>query len=209
LIFNAVTRLEHFAYGAFHGGFMNHQAYRAFDAQGRRKYLTRQEGLAFVQEVLALPLRERLLCQVLYYAGCRPSEVISLTVSDFDLGESVVQIRCLKKQGKLVIRRIPLPVWLTTAVIELGTVHESGLLWPISRTTVWRLIKRVMRPLGINGVHACPKGLRHGFGVRGVLAKLPVHLLQRWMGHSSPHTTAIYLEVQDEEERELMARMWN
>ena len=101
-----------------------------------------------------------------------------------------------------------MPVWLTKGVLDLGPAQDDGKLWPISRTTVWRLIKRVLKPLGIDGVHACPKGLRHGFGVRAVLAKLPVHLIQRWMGHSNTQTTAIYLEVQDDEERELMARMW-
>jgi integrase/recombinase XerD len=200
---------KHFAYEVFHGGLMNHQVYRAYDAQGSRKYLTRQEGLEFVRKASALPRRERLLCEALYYSGCRPQEIIRLRISDLDAGESCARVECLKKRGKTVIRRIPLPERLTKELLELGPAHEDGRLWPISRTTVWRIIKRVMGELGIDGVHACPKGLRHGFGERGAMANLPVHLIQRWMGHSSPQTTAIYLEVQDEEERELMARMWS
>ena len=78
----------------------------------------------------------------------------------------------------------------------------------MSRTTAWRTVKRVMRKAGIDGIRATTKGLRHGFGVRGVLGKVPVSVIQRWMGHSDPETTAIYLAVMDDEERELIKRTW-
>jgi integrase len=32
--------------------------------------------------------------------------------------------------------------------------------------------------------------------------------LQRWLGHASMTTTAIYLEAMGDEEREIAARMW-
>ena len=60
----------------------------------------------------------------------------------------------------------------------------------------------------IAGIHATTKGLRHGFGVRGALAKIPLNLLQLWFGHSQSTTTAIYLDVRDDEERTLMQRTW-
>ncbi len=61
---------------------------------------------------------------------------------------------------------------------------------------------------GIDGVHATVKGLRHAFGVRGALGKVPLSVIQRWMGHSDPTTTAIYLAVRDDEERALIRRTW-
>ena len=42
---------------------------------------------------------------------------------------------------------------------------------------------------------ACPKGLRHGFGIRAAGYNVPTNLIQRWMGHASPTTTAIYLDA--------------
>ncbi|MDQ2802515.1 MAG: hypothetical protein M3Y41_07460 [Pseudomonadota bacterium] len=46
-------------------------------------------------------------------------------------------------------------------------------LWPWSRMTGWRAVHAVMRAAGLDGVHASPKGLRHGFGVAAVTAGIP------------------------------------
>jgi integrase len=34
------------------------------------------------------------------------------------------------------------------------------------------------------------------------------NLVQRWLGHASMNTTAIYLQAIGDEEREIAARMW-
>jgi site-specific recombinase XerD len=43
--------------------------------------------------------------------------------------------------------------------------------------------------------HAAPKGLRHSFGVNAFQSNVPPHLVQRWLGHASLRTTAIYADV--------------
>jgi integrase/recombinase XerD len=40
-----------------------------------------------------------------------------------------------------------------------------------------------------------PKGLRHSFGVKAIQSKVPLNLVQRWMGHASLRSTAIYADV--------------
>jgi len=183
-------------------------AYEAYDSAGRRKYLNAREGKAFLKAAAELPLQERLLCELLYYVGCRISEAISLTAADLDSTDGVVRIFCLKKRDKPHTRRVPVPGHLMR---ELGKLTSSPdkRLFPISRMTSWRIVKRVMSKARIKGIHACPKGLRHGFGVRGIMKRVPIHLIQRWMGHASPQTTAIYLAVMDEEERKLIRLMWD
>ena len=52
-----------------------------------------------------------------------------------------------------------------------------------------------------------PKGLRHSFGVASFLA-VPPHLVQRWLGHASLRTTAIYGEVMGPEEIAFAKRVW-
>lgn len=198
----------HFANEVFHGGMVTQQVYRAFDSQGRRKYLTLKEGTDFIRKAASLPRQERLLCEALYFLGCRPSEAIRLVASSIEAKEGVIRIECLKKRGQVVIRRVPVPKRLAKALLELAPQGGDELLWPFPRLRVWRIVKEVMELAGIRGIHACPKGLRHGFGVRAAMANVPIHLIQRWMGHSNAMTTAIYLDVQDEEERKLMARTW-
>ena len=65
-----------------------------------------------------------------------------------------------------------------------------------------------MAAAGIAGTPAMPKGLRHGFGVNASSPRFPPHLVQRWLGHASLRTTAIYGDVIGPEERGIAARMW-
>jgi site-specific recombinase XerD len=55
---------------------------------------------------------------------------------------------------------------------------------------------------------AKPRGLRHSFGLHAIRSGVPLNLVQRWLGHASMHTTAIYLQAIGDEEREIAARMW-
>jgi site-specific recombinase XerD len=86
--------------------------------------------------------------------------------------------------------------------------NNTGRLWTFSRKTGYRIVKQVMEAAGIKGVPACPKGLRHGFGVACVEANIPLPTIAKWMGHSSIETTAIYLNVIGKEERGLARRTW-
>ena len=184
---------------------MSKRSYEVYDAEGKRKYLTRAEGIDFLRAAAGLEGRNRLFCVTVYFLGCRISEAVGLSKDDLDQANSVIRIRCLKKRGKVVFRRIPVPDALMK---ELATLPD-GKLWPFSRYTGWRIIKAVMADAGIVGIHATPRGLRHAFGVRGAMGKIPVNCIQRWMGHASPLTTAIYLAVRGDEERELIERTWD
>ncbi|MEO5913347.1 MAG: tyrosine-type recombinase/integrase [Luteolibacter sp.] len=186
---------------------MSQTAYQAVDSLGKRKYLTPKEGKDFLKAAEMLGNSERLLCQALFFLGCRVSEVTQLTKGDVDLVDQTIRVRCLKKRGKLVIRRVPVPEELTKALMSLD-VADGEKIWPVSRMKAWRIVKEVMTEAGIFGIHSSPKGLRHAFGVRSALANIPVSIIQRWMGHSHPITTAIYLDVRDEEERKMIARTW-
>lgn len=179
----------------------------AYDAKGRRKYLNRNEGQKFVAETCKVSRDRALFGLTLYYTGCRISEALSLHRSDIDCETHVVLVKTLKKRGKHEIRRIPVPEFLTHELKGLNA-ESDGPLWSFSRTTAWRVVKEIMRDAEISGIHATAKGLRHGFGVRGALEKIPVSLIQHWMGHADSSTTAIYLAVKDDEERELMKKTW-
>lgn len=187
---------------------MDISASSAYDREGGRKYLSRNEGRKFLEAAANLPKLETLFCLTLYYTGCRISEALNLRGCDLDAEMNAVSIRSLKKRGRSEIRRIPLPEFLVRELLAMAGKHRKRRLWTFSRTTGWRLIKRVMKAAGISGVQATSKGLRHGFGVRGALVQIPLSVIQHWMGHADASTTAIYLAVQDEEERALIQKTW-
>ena len=187
---------------------MSRGNYSAYDQEGRRKYLTHAEGRRFLKCARKRPRAERLFCMAIFYVGMRISEALALTAEDIDLATGTVRIRTLKKRKQREFRRIPAPNSLLPALQKLGAENPGNRLWIFSRTTGWRIIKQVMLEAEIAGIHATAKGLRHAFGVRCAVARIPLNLIQIWFGHSQSATTAIYLSVKDEEERILMQRTW-
>ena len=187
---------------------MSRATYSAYDPEGRRKYLTPEEGRRFLKSARKLPRDEALFCQLIYYTGMRISEALGLTIQNIDFVTEVVRIRSLKKRAQREFRRIPLPRTIVAGLKQLTEGKPNERLWTFSRTTGWRIIKRVMQDADISGIHATTKGLRHAFGIRGAVASIPLNLLQYWFGHSQSATTAIYLDVKDEEERTMIRRTW-
>ncbi len=143
--------------------------------------------------------------------GCRISEALALTRRNIDFEAKHVIIECLKKRGRQVFRAIPLQSDLLVHLKGLidGSAASGGRLWPWSRMTGYRRICEIMSEAGISGGHATPKGLRHGFGVYAIQSKVPLNLVQRWLGHADIKTTAIYTSAMGPEEREIAARMWD
>src|SRR4051794_19894229 len=87
--------------------------------------------------------------------------------------------------------------------------QAKALLWPWSRMTAYRRVQEVIAAAGIPaGPHACPKGLRHGFGVQAVSRGIALNMVQKWLGHAQLTTTAIYANAVGEEEQSIAARMW-
>lgn len=189
-----------------------------WDDQGARLYLTAEERERFKAVAKAQSDHTiRTFCQLLYYTGCRISEGLETSPTRIDWTEQAIVLRTLKKKGKdrlKVYRRVPLPA---EYLDELNLIHrlkgkdclpKGALLWPWARNTAWRKVKAVMAAADIEGIHASPKGLRHGFGVAHAINKTPLPLLQRWMGHSSQETTGIYMQAVGQEERQLAGAVW-
>jgi integrase len=153
---------------------------------------------------------------VLALSGGRISEILALTPASIDIESGVASIQTLKRRKQGIVRQVPLP---RDVLSELNHVfrlcrlrHDPdftfGRIWKWSRTTAWRRVKDIMAAANITGTPAMPKGLRHGFGVNAFQSNVPPHLVQRWLGHASLRTTAIYADVIGPDERAFAARMW-
>lgn len=185
-----------------------------YTPSGLRKYLTPGERARFIEAAWACPRPcQKTLCLTLAYSGCRISEALALLPRSIECEERFIAFRSLKKRGgAVIIRQVPVPAMLLgalNAVHELEDADPSLRLWSWSRSRAWQLVKQVMANAGIAaGIHATPKGLRHGFGIHAIRSGVPLNLVQRWLGHASMTTTAIYLQAVGCEEQEFAARMW-
>lgn len=180
-----------------------------------RKYLNTAERQRFLKAIDFATPDVRLFCLLLTWGGCRISEALALTPTAIDLYGGTVQFETLKRRSRGIVRQVPLPSSLLSDLdnfFDLRRRQRNGAtaqqrLWRWSRATAWRRVKRMMAAGEISGGAAMPKGLRHTFGVAAFQA-VPPHLVQRWLGHASLRTTAIYGDVSGNEERSFAARMW-
>lgn len=184
----------------------NLAGWQVLDETGRRKYVSGEERGRFLATVNGRDSSVFALCRVLMFTGCRVSEALSLTRHMLDVERATLTFKTLKRR-RCVFRTVPIPRDLAEALAALPQ-HDDGRFWTWHRVTAWRYVKEVMQRAQIDGPMACCKGLRHGFGIHAATANVPPNLIQRWMGHASPATTAIYLDAVGIEEREFAKRMW-
>ncbi|QCO58170.1 site-specific integrase (plasmid) [Pseudorhodobacter turbinis] len=195
-----------------------------FDPNGNRLYLNAEERAAFLKLARQRPARDRTVCETLHYTGCRPSELIEITPARIDLSGTAVTIRSLKKrkdssgEQKAVYRSVPVPPEYLDTLNTAHGIREAQKsrrlahvpIWALSRVRIWQIVKGVMIEAGIaDAPHRSPKGLRHGFGVNAVVKGIPLHMLQKWMGHAQLSTTTIYANAIGKEEQDIAARMWS
>ena len=185
------------------------------DARGR-KYLTAEECVRFLAAVRAhRQPTVQTLARTLAMTGCRVSEALALRPCDVDLEAAELRIATLKRRREHW-RSVPVPEDL---VHELELVHRVRraqasprgrirALWPITRQAAHRQVGALMRAAGIEGPQACPRGLRHGYGVAAVTAGVPLPTVAAVLGHASLETTAIYTTAIGAGARELVARVW-
>lgn len=190
---------------------------------GGRKYLNRTERACALAEMAKLPRSQALFALTLALTGARVSEVLALTATSFQIirtsslkiESGIVAIVTLKRRSHHV-REVPIPPELTAALDEHFKLSVSQRdehqwdrrLWPWHRVTAWRIIKQVMRRSAIAGRQACPRGLRHAFGVGSLQAGVPLNLAQRWLGHARISTTAIYAAATGPDEVAFATRFW-
>jgi integrase len=188
-----------------------------FDTAGNRKYLTPSERERFYTATSEVSKDWRMFGLMLYYTGCRISEALNLQVKDLDYTASAVTFNTLKQRRDDVYRQVPLPEKFLTALdnsFDLKKLQKksskirNGYIWGWERKNGYLVIKKIMAQAELEGIQATPKGLRHGFAIACLDKGLPLNMVQKWMGHSSIVTTAIYANATGKEERKLAAKLW-
>ena len=181
-----------------------------------RKYLTADERERFLAAVRAHPRPQvQTLARTLALTGCRVSEALALRASDVDLEASELRFRTLKRRRD-AWRAVPVPEDLVQALDLVHRVRaaqasprgRTRALWSITRQSAGRQVSALMRQAGVTGPQACPRGLRHSWGVAAVQRGVPLTSIAAVLGHADVATTAIYATAVGEQHRELVARLW-
>ncbi len=158
------------------------------------KYLTREQ----VGQLLAAcgPDRDRLMAGLMWQTGVRVSELLSLSAGAIDWEAQVLRVVTLKRRGH--VRTIPLrPELLGKLARHLaeGGIASDRPLFALSRQRVHQIVTAAARRAGLPADRAHPHTLRHSFAVACVLARVPVLVLNAWLGHASLEATLVYTKI--------------
>lgn len=166
-------------------------------------YLTREE----VKQVLKGMEQNRfyhLLINFLWQTGARVTEALSVKVSDIDFYSKVVRMPSLKKRDPQ-IKTIPLKGDLLGelgAYVGQERLKKESILFPITRQHAYRITKEACLKAGIERKKCHPHVFRHSFAVNAVLQRVPLPILQKWLGHSDIKSTMVYLQILSEDTRD-------
>ena len=151
--------------------------------------------------------KHRMLLETCYGCGLRVSELVSLRVSDIDGERRLLRI----EQGKGAKDRqvIIAPTLLDRLRRYWREQRPANWLFPnpqrrerhLDISTAQRVYRRAKTVAGVDkagGIH----GLRHAYATHQLENGLPVHQLQRLLGHSDIHSTLRYVHWVPSEQRE-------
>ncbi len=154
--------------------------------------------------------RDRAMMLLMWADGLRSAEVLNLTINDIDPEGHSLRIHGKGRKQRVMpladavatalhlYDQLERPVTSAQSVfIVLKGPHRGC---PLSTEGLRRIFRYHRSRSGI--LQANPHRFRHCFGANMTRCRVPLLVLARMMGHSSPHTTMRYVDIEDHELRE-------
>jgi integrase/recombinase XerD len=165
-------------------------------------------------------LRDRAMLSLMYAAGLRVSELVSLTLGDVDRARGIVSALGKGKKRRLVplgeVALDHLAAYLEAREADVsakairlggGAAKVSPILFPsprggkLTRQAFWKIVGRTARGAGIRG-HVHPHQLRHSFATHLLSGGADLRSVQTLLGHANVATTEIYTHVSQDRVRQ-------
>jgi integrase/recombinase XerD len=160
----------------------------------------------------ARALRDRALAELLYGAGLRVTEAVSLDAVAVDLDARLV--RCTGKGGKERVVPIgrrcaeALRRYLSRGRPFLDRRHRPELFLnarggPLTRAGAFLVLRRLAARAGLEPERVHPHLLRHSFATHLLEGGADLRSVQEMLGHADLSTTELYTHVSDRRRREV------
>ena len=178
-----------------------------------QKRLPRALSVEEVDKLLDIPLvtpfdyRNKAMLELMYGAGLRVSELVSLTLNQVDLESGLIRIMGKGRKE----REIPIGEY-GIYYLRLYLEHRSALIKnhqqmdalflnnhgkQITRQGFFKILKALLLEKGLNP-DVSPHTLRHSFATHLLSHGADLRSIQEMLGHSDISTTKIYTHVSDE-----------
>lgn len=144
--------------------------------------------------------RDAAVLLLMYGAGLRIAEALSLKASDLPLGETLVVTGKGNKQRMVPLLPVVRDAVATYVAACPFDLHGEALIFrgvkggPVSQGMVQKAMARARRVLGLPDT-ATPHALRHSFATHLLGSGADLRSLQELLGHASLGSTQIYTQV--------------
>jgi len=161
--------------------------------------------------------RMYLFIEALFQTGARVSELLQITPSHINRLEKTIRLPNLKRkkkkpQGRPRIdftpyqeRIVPITDKLRADISEYCLdygVKPDEKIFPFSRVFAFKIIKKYGQKAHIPEKKLHPHAFRHGFAVHCIRHRVPLTVVQEWLGHASVLNTTIYTKITQVDNRE-------
>ena len=179
--------------------------------QSLPKYLSEAEVAALLKVVNRMKgedgARLRALLELLYAAGLRVTELVSLPLGSLLFDRGLVRVKGKGNKERLVPLGDPaiaaLKNWLEHRKSQLGSKRTSPYLFPsfgghlgyMTRQRFFQLLKGIGVQAGIAPERLSPHVLRHAFATHLIEHGADLRSVQTMLGHADIATTQIYTHV--------------
>jgi len=148
--------------------------------------------------------REVCFFGLLFFTGCRISEILAIRKKDVNLLKKVILIRQLKKRkGEELIREILLPPPVEEYLREYVIREIKGEELPLfdfTRQRAWQLVKELSLACLNKPLH--PHVFRHAFAIQLLKTTSNMEYVRRLLGHKDYDTIKHYLDFTIEDMKE-------
>lgn len=167
--------------------------------------LTQDETRRLLAQARTASQRDWLMILVAFTHGLRASEICGLRASS--IKDGMLTVRRLKRSEKTThpLRAELDPLFDERApLLELARKCRKGArLFPTSRYTFWRRVKRYALAAGIPAMKAHPHALKHSIASQRIRTA-GIHAVKKYLGHRRIASTEQYLKLDDAEAARLM-----
>jgi integrase/recombinase XerD len=183
-------------------------------------YLEEKEMQAVLNEIdvnSRTGVRDKALLMLMYNTGARVGEIVALELDDLRLEDSV-QIRLQGKGGK----ERACPLWPETATVLKDYLHQRALKRPDTQRVFLNAndapitrfgIRYITRKYGGQASPAVkaakpvnPHTIRHTSAMHLLRSGNDINMVSYWLGHADLNTTHIYVEIDMEMKRKMIAK---
>ncbi len=165
-----------------------------------------------VETLLSMPdraqpkgIRDRALLEILYATGMRVSEVSHLRLKNVDLDQRFIKVLGKGSKERFVPFGEIAKEWLLKYLTEVRPridKRKSDYVFlnmrdgkPLSRVSIWKIIKSYGILAGIPSEKLYPHILRHSFATHLLRNGCDLRTLQLMLGHASIATTQVYTHL--------------